>query len=174
MAAAGTREWRRFRWLRRICRGHVKSRRKSRRRCDERTARRAKRNSSFRGRILVRSTLAQVPGSSAGRSLWAASSMVEQLTLNQRVGGSSPPRLTTYSFSFGERCVCVPKRAARLAQTAKGAALSFSEGVLENCGVVLLRPSASLGSAIDRTATPGPPLQNPTLTNRAWGARNNE
>src|SRR6185437_11967352 len=26
----------------------------------------------------------------------AASSMVEQLTLNQRVGGSSPPRLTTY------------------------------------------------------------------------------
>ena len=26
--------------------------------------------------------------------LWAASSMVEQLTLNQLVGGSSPPRLT--------------------------------------------------------------------------------
>jgi hypothetical protein len=28
---------------------------------------------------------------------WAASSMVEQLTLNQRVGGSSPPRLTNHS-----------------------------------------------------------------------------
>src|ERR1700691_5011679 len=27
---------------------------------------------------------------------WAGSSMVEQLTLNQRVGGSSPPRLTTF------------------------------------------------------------------------------
>ena len=26
---------------------------------------------------------------------WARSSMVEQLTLNQRVGGSSPPALTT-------------------------------------------------------------------------------
>ncbi len=31
---------------------------------------------------------------------WAASSMVEQLTLNQRVGGSSPPRLTTSSLLF--------------------------------------------------------------------------
>ena len=29
-------------------------------------------------------------------SLWAASSMVEQLTLNQRVVGSSPPRLTNF------------------------------------------------------------------------------
>jgi hypothetical protein len=28
---------------------------------------------------------------------WAGSSMVEQLTLNQRVGGSSPPRLTKNS-----------------------------------------------------------------------------
>jgi hypothetical protein len=27
---------------------------------------------------------------------WAGSSMVEQLPLKQRVGGSSPPRLTTY------------------------------------------------------------------------------
>src|SRR5262249_17211312 len=28
------------------------------------------------------------------KSLWTGSSMVEQLTLNQRVGGSSPPRFT--------------------------------------------------------------------------------
>ena len=27
--------------------------------------------------------------------LWTGSSMVEQLTLNQRVGGSSPPRFTS-------------------------------------------------------------------------------
>jgi hypothetical protein len=27
---------------------------------------------------------------------WAGSSMVEQLPLKQRVGGSSPPRLTTF------------------------------------------------------------------------------
>jgi hypothetical protein len=29
--------------------------------------------------------------------LWTGSSMVEQLTLNQRVGGSSPPRFTKFS-----------------------------------------------------------------------------
>ena len=33
---------------------------------------------------------------------WAASSMVEQLTLNQRVGGSSPPRLTTFSITYDD------------------------------------------------------------------------
>jgi hypothetical protein len=38
-----------------------------------------------------------VPGSSpGGRTLCTASSMVEQLTLNQLVGGSSPPRCTKF------------------------------------------------------------------------------
>ena len=33
---------------------------------------------------------------------WAGSSMVEQLTLNQRVAGSSPARLTTHFIFFGK------------------------------------------------------------------------
>jgi hypothetical protein len=35
-------------------------------------------------------------------SSWAGSSMAEQLTLNQRVAGSSPARLTTWNLSKGE------------------------------------------------------------------------
>jgi hypothetical protein len=38
---------------------------------------------------------------------WAASSMVEQLTLNQRVGGSSPPRLTI-TFNQSQRSAKSP------------------------------------------------------------------
>jgi hypothetical protein len=34
------------------------------------------------------------------KNSWAASSMVEQLTLNQRVAGSSPARLTTLLLTF--------------------------------------------------------------------------
>jgi hypothetical protein len=33
-------------------------------------------------------------------NLWTGSSMVEQLTLNQRVGGSSPPRFTKSSMKM--------------------------------------------------------------------------
>jgi hypothetical protein len=43
--------------------------------------------------------------------LWTGSSMVEQLTLNQRVGGSSPPRFTSFfnelassDFSLTKNC----------------------------------------------------------------------
>ena len=39
---------------------------------------------------------------------WARSSMVEQLTLNQRVGGSSPPALTTYSLGLGSLRIFLP------------------------------------------------------------------